>query len=224
MNEFAFDINKIATSIVYLLSCFYSLRLIGSKTIPTYLRGFYWYSIIGALTSLMLLSSIFFSPIRIPMFSRINSVTLIFHFSFLTFFIFRILKNDRVVTFLKVCFWIILFLLIVSIANDVYFDTCSLSFCVANVSLFLFCLFYYYQILHFIPAVSILKEPSFWIITGIFIGMGLSFPMIIFLDFFSLNTSLQLKREIQFLGNLPYIVMHLCFIKAYLCSSQIQKA
>lgn len=223
MNESYFNVFKVSIFLIYILSFLFSLKVFRSKNSPRYMKSFFLYPLIGAIISFVYLPIVFIqSRTNLDFFNRVNLISLLFHFPFLGLFILRIIKSKHA-GIMRITLWSIFVILVIISIADFYQDTSSLSFCLANFTLIIFCLFYYYQLFQDIPTENLTRNPSFWIITGIFIGMGLSFPIIIFWDYLEINLNRSAKRVYQAFTNLPYIAMHLFFIKANLCSIQTLK-
>jgi len=220
MNESEFNIIKILVFAFYIFSFLFSFRVARLREIPKYMKRFLLYLFIGGLMAAIYLTTIFFeAKHNMAFFNRVNLISLFFHFVFLSLFIIKIISDHNGGGF-RIMYILLLGLsmgLLTAILNDFCYNTSAVSFCLSSFLLVLFCLFYYYNIFHNSPTIMLLEEPSFWIITGIFIGMTLSFPMIIFWDFLDLSLKKPTKRLIQSFANIPYIIMHIFFIKAYLC-------
>lgn len=147
--------------------------------------------------------------------------SLLFHFLFLGSFIFKVLPKRGLF------FIIILLILLLFIAYILFFSDWNFlvnkAFAVTNFSLTVLCLVYYFQILKLEVPFSLINEPSFWIITGIFIGMGSSSPLSAIIDYLAYDSS-GLKHQFFYkLVAASYTIMHLFFIKGYLCSIKERK-
>ncbi len=87
----------------------------------------------------------------------------------------------------------------------------------ANLCTLLFCLVYIYSIFSGVPESILKHQSSFWIIVGVLFYTAVTAP--IFLGYYYLgNSNIKSLLYILFpLTNIAIIIMHLLFIKAYLC-------
>lgn len=90
-------------------------------------------------------------------------------------------------------------------------------FSTINICKSLFCLLYYSELFKNIPDKNITKEPSFWIVTGLIFYSCISIPFytlhVYIKELFPFNISLNIFA----ISNVLIIMMHLFFLKAYLC-------
>lgn len=215
---------QIAICLIFIFSFIFSLRTVREDLIPSYMKGFYWYSFVAALIGVSATVSIIFSPNSShSIFRTINMISLIFHFVFLSLFIFRVTTGFKIIA-LKVSFYGGLVILLMGISWNIFNNTFSFSFGFANFLLFIYCIYYYYQLLSESPRIILFKEASFWIITGIFVCTGLSFAPIVFTDFLVVNLPKKETRYFDLVITISYGIMHLLFIKAYiLCLTQTRR-
>lgn len=203
--------------LTYLLSFLFSLGLIGNKNIPNYMKGFYWYTSVGLFIITLQFFSHYLHIIPKEIYRVINLLSLLFHYTFLGFFILRSLSDSKDIKQLKIIFWLfiplIIYFIIIDINNYVVF-----AFAITNFGLLIFCIIYYYQLFKNTPTLNLLTEPSFWIITGIFFGMSTTIPISIIGGHLLHNIPRNIFLSISLLVPFGYSVMHLFFIKAILCS------
>jgi hypothetical protein len=107
-------------------------------------------------------------------------------------------------------------MLIFFIVTDIFSNN-IISSVVAHSGLLIFCFYYYYQLFKNIPTINLLKEPSFWIISGICFGMSAHIPFSTFGYYLYHNLSRQIYLSLAIIGVLSYGIMHLFFIKGFLC-------
>lgn len=206
--------------IVICISLIFSLRLIKNKNVPKYLNGFYWYPIVGFITLL--------SEVIIRTFSNefkkyawlINNLSIIYHFCFLTLFIIGVLKNKNNHMYLYFIFFVFNVLIVVSLTSNNLYKAIPLAFSISNFGLVLFCVLYYFDLFNNMPELDLKETPAFWIITGVFFCMGTFFPISAIVDYLKGKVSILIIMSLNNVLFVCYIVMHLFFIKAYLCVPQ----
>jgi len=148
----------------------------------------------------------------------ITIVSVIFHYSFLSYFFNKVFhqKISRFI-FMLVFFSSMPFILFLATKNII--DRRGFeSFSVVNFCLVIFCILYYYQLFSSSPKRQLLNEPSFWITSGIFFSMGITIPLHIIFKYLESSLDHEIFEGLRGIGFFAYGVMHLFFTKAYLCS------
>lgn len=214
MKEIGFYI-KVIQITIYFLTCLYSFQLYKKQNIPQYMKGFFWYPTAGCIVALVwiLAKQNYLTDLTLQ---HVNSYSLLFHFSFLSYFIFRVVSNNRIKKLIILFFFTCLISLLITLFLDSY-NTTRLPFNITNYGLFFCSLFYYYSLFQNIPKKNLATESSFWIITGIFIGMGLNIPIISFGYVFD-STSPYIIKTIGWIAPLGFIIMYILFLKGIQCT------
>jgi hypothetical protein len=198
--------------LVYFIELIIASRVSKSIDAPSIMRKFYWYPIVGVIITIFFaLKNLNFIPNRVSF--TLNLISLIFHYSFLSFFIFNETnKNNK----FKVIIFLCSFILIVLIALDII-NSYTTSFAFANGCLFLFSLYYFRKILIGKVTVVLNNNPVFYICCGIFIGAGIIVPSSLMIKYlYLLNVSNDYIHLFAAVWGLGYIIMNLIFIKALL--------
>ncbi|MEO7767288.1 MAG: hypothetical protein ABIS01_07670, partial [Ferruginibacter sp.] len=89
-----------------------SLRLVGNKKIQQYMNKFYWYSVVVATLSFYTILNAYFHFLGLKALGVLQSSLLLFHFAFLSLFIYRVLPNKKFGGYMKLIF--ILFLILIA--------------------------------------------------------------------------------------------------------------
>jgi hypothetical protein len=206
--------------IVMCVSLIFSLRLINNKNVPKYLIGFYWYPVVGFITLFSeVLINTFFSEYKKYAW-LINNLSVIYHFCFLSLFIIGVLNYKGNLKYLYFIFFVFFVLIIVSLFSNNLFKNIPLAFSISNFGLVLFCILYYFDLFNNMPELDLKETPSFWIITGVLFCMGTYFPISATVDYLSGKVSILIIMNLNNVLIVCYIIMHLFFIKAYLCVPQ----
>lgn len=211
--------------ICMILSFLFSLQLIRNDRVVKYMRNFYWYSVVAALIALLrVTSSNFGLPTKLIM-VEISNYSILFHFGFLSMFIFSVLPDKKKLQFsvplLLTVFSLTLFFLITYSAKKQN----STSYAISNLGLVIYCVIYYSSLFWDVPKQNLLKEPSFWIISGIFLCMSISIPINSLHGYLRNDDYIKLENRKNLFGiaYFAYGTLHLFLIKAYLCSIRPQK-
>ena len=185
------------------------------------MSGFFIYPTVG-----IIIASIywlkFFKLIPQQYFYISNSISIIFHFCFLTQFINKVTNHKntkRLINPLYVLFLIILILLV----NVDIRERSNISFSVANFGICYYCIRYYHCLLQLPDKFNILEQSSFWAVTGIFFGMSMTIPACIFNLYLFKNTTSDIYLTLALIPTFSYGVMHLFFIKSFLCLAPVQR-
>ena len=210
-------------SVVIVLSFAFSLRLMNNKEVPIYMKNFYLYPLVAIMVLIPIVLTACFS--FWPIFGNlVNNISLIFHFSFLSRFIISVIPGNKETPLLRNVYWIFLLPILYFLFRNDLTTQNNQAFSISNLGLTFLCIKYYYRLFKNLPQINLKKEPSFWIVTGVFIGMSLHIPVSAMIDY--VKDKISIFNYI-ILGNIlliTYTIMHLFFIKAFICSSQKRKA
>jgi hypothetical protein len=213
-------------AVCMILSLLFSFRLINNPEIRNYMKGFYWYSIVAAGLAMLRFSSVQFpTPIQMAI-TRINNYSILFHFTFLSVFISSVLPNKQEFKYSNLFILSFFCLSLIFLLFNKTIKANSVPFAIANLGLVLYCIIYYYRLSKEPIQLNLFKEPSFWIISGIFICMSASIPINSLHEYLKGESSIDLthRKNLFGIGYFAYGCFHLFLIKAYLCSTSPQKA
>lgn len=187
------------------------------------MNQFHWYFAVGAILAIATFLKKYWVLYDQKLASLINSSCLLFHFIFLSAFIYCTLPYKKSILY-RVIFLVCTVLIIFCLFTNNSYTLPSNAFAISNLGLVIFCCFYYYQLFEAVPTITLLKEPSFWIITGIFFCMCSTVPILAIRFYLLHNTSQKFYSTIEIVIPFAYGVMHLFFIKAYVCSIRFRRA
>jgi len=212
-------------SVIILASFLFSLKLFQNGAIPKYMKGFYWYPTIA----LLVLSPTFFTDFTnreyMKVCNYINNISILFHFAFLSTFILRVTpKINRYKKYFQFLFYLFLFLILIVLISNYLGKQVNQAFSISSFGLTIFCINYYYQLFNNIPKYDLKNEPSFWVVNGIFFCMSLHIPITSTVDYLQNKISRDLCNILLSILSFCYLVMHLFFIKAIVCSIRPRKA
>ncbi len=123
-------------------SSIFSLKLVGNKRIPAYMHKFYWYSIIVALLSVYSFLYRYFNITNKNVSGVIHGFLLLFHFIFLSLFIYKILPNKNKSGFIKFLFFLFLLIILFCLFTIDVTIPKSIGYAFSNFALVLFCCIY----------------------------------------------------------------------------------
>ncbi len=83
-------------------------------------------------------------------------------------------------------------------------------------------LYYYYELFLFPAAKIIHREPTFWVVTGMFLFFSCITPLFLFLDKID-NYFSHAYKQIYIINFLSYSLLFVCLIIAYLCQIKTSK-
>ncbi len=218
MGKTIYDIVELSTIFTVFFVLAFSVKARQKISCPKCLITFYWYPIIGSIIGILILLNQF-HVIQRPISFIANKVSLIFHFTFLGYFFYKIAQR-KIINIILIIF--IDFVLLILLFSNLTGKSISL-FAIANGCLFLFCLKYFYEIFSNTIILNLHKSPIFIICCGIFIGTGIILPFTIVHKYLVL---LQIPIDTMFLyGSLfaiGYLIMNLFFLKAMIIISKSQ--
>lgn len=207
--NYAFYFQCLCISISFIVSLFCFVN----NKVNTEIRIFSIYNIFAGF-------SIFIHWISFELEAVVNNYLVQFNFTFLSSYIICTANYNTVKKLQLTIYYIFNILIIISIGIDKQFFRNPVTFMIGNMGLVYFCLFYYYSLFQSNFTFQLLKTSSFWIVSGIFFSMCLTIPIFCFLGFWKNLISEYLKHLLIGIIQISYGIMHLFFIKAYLCSIQ----
>lgn len=196
-----------------------SLRFINKVVFPDYMQNFYWYTLVGFFVVIPSLLGNYTDSNFSGIGHFVNNISVLFHFLFLSFFCINLLRDKKKGIFYFLQFVGMLILIFLLFRYNMFKRNRLLS-AVANFGLVIFCILYFVKLFNNSPDINIKNEPSFWIVTGVLFCMSISIPVMIFQNHF--YSILVTKGWVDFfrgIAMLCYGIMHLFFIKAFLCTS-----
>ncbi len=208
-------------ALIIIITVIYSFKLIKNNGIVPYMKGFYLYPIVGFLVLIPhFLSANFNYNTDFAM--TVNNISLIFHLSFLSFFIIRVIpsKNEKMFLYFNFCISLLVALnyLLKNISQQG-----NMAFLVVSLSLVISCITYYFTLFSNLPKINLTKEPAFWVVTGVFFAMSLQSPITTTLAWLRDKIAENIFYAFMDVINLSITIMYLFFIKAIVCSIQSQK-
>lgn len=200
-------------SLVYFVELIIALKVSKNENAPVIMRKFFWYPLVGTIIGLLFVfKNLNVIPNQIGFIA--NTISLLFHYSFLSFFIYTV--TDKQSKF-KLIIFLLLVILIVFIISDIV-NSYTTSFAFANSCLFIFSLYYFRTVLIGNTTIILKGNPIFYTCCGIFIGSGIIVPSALMIKYIF---ALELSKDSVYLLALPtglgYLTINIIFIKALLC-------
>ncbi len=224
MNISIHDIMEWFQSTCMILSLIFAIPLINNNKVVKYMQHFYWYSIVASVLVLIKYMSRWFTIPSKYIVTLLYNYSILFHFIFLSLFILFAIpgKKSMKVSYTVFISVILLTLYYLLISGNMRQN--SISYAIANLGLVFYCLMYYLNLFEQTPRCILLQEPSFWVITGIFFCMSTSIPINALHDYLRAENLVKLeqKKDLFSIAYFSYGSLHLFFIKAYLCSTNIK--
>jgi hypothetical protein len=143
---------------------------------------------------------------------------------FLIFFIFfkRILRTYQFKKILTAISLVFLIVGITFLSRDIFLtgmpqlESTYFLFNLQAISLLAPCIFYYLEIFRFKPALDLLQEPPFWIVTGLSFFLISTFPLSLSIDYLN-RISVYLSGSFFALFYIFYTLLFLMIIRGHLC-------
>lgn len=192
--------------------------------LPGYMKGFYWYPLVALIILIPTYIMARFANGVDPWGKLLLNLSIIFHYTFLSLFVLRVIPSSANNIIYKIVFYIFLSLILIVLVINDYSKNNFDAYSIANFGLLIFCLFYYFNIFNNIPDLNLLNDASFWIITGVFFAMSVHLPSFFFMSYLYDKIFMDSYRPLMSIPRICYGIMHLFFIKAYLCAIRPQKA
>jgi hypothetical protein len=157
---------------------------------------------------------------------QLNNISLVFGFSFLSLFMINFNRDKKIKRLMNFIFSVIISFLVLSLVKGSITPINFLAFVINHGGLTLFSLVTLFSFYNSDEKINLTHEPYFWIVVGVLFCSTICFSVYLFcLLFFS---QFKLGEFYSFiidsLPSMGYIIMHLFFIKAFLCKLYHHKA
>ena len=204
-----------------IVSMLFGLKMKMKWELPYYLKIISLYVTIAGIGSVISFISFFYLPQIKASIKEFFDITIILHLSLLTIFFHSILPK-KFSRYIIAVFLISLPLTILVLVNDWERELVSRSFVVANFSLVIMAIIYYWDLLNSEPKINIIHDSAFWVVTGIFIGMATNVVLITLSQVILVEYDYAKYAITSVFSSFFYAVMHGFFIKAFLCFQHSQ--
>jgi hypothetical protein len=210
-------------TLVIAVTLAFSLIQRTNVNLPGYLKNFYVYPLFILLISLNTLTFAIFPIYKVAFAISIEKTFVLVDFIFWGLFFLYLLKVNSSRKFIKFLNNIF-FIMLVVILSLVCFSTNPYQpLGYANLGKCIFCICYFHNLFRNLPDLNLRGQPSFWIVSGLLFYSTISTPIYLSMDLFFYNHYDDLIGILFPLTNIAIIVMHLLFLKGYLCTIQRQK-
>ena len=188
-----------------------------NKQIPVYLKRFYLYPLLVALLSLNTIAAIYFHLYSSAIQFAFQNIMEIVEFTFWGLFFLHLMKTTNSLKYIKSVFLSFLLIIICWTFLNNFYKPLFQTFALGNFGKSIFCIFYFNKLFKDSPKLNLKNEPSFWIITGVFFCSSITLPQYAINDYLRNNVNKIISNNIFASTNIAIIIMHILFIKAYLC-------
>ena len=218
MPKILFWIFQVFVILLFCVNLILYLKIRNRILLVNNLRTFFWYPLVAVFIGIIYYANLF-HLLPYDTSNRADQISLIFHYSFLGRFIYIEVGKNRIY---KYCFWLFLPIIIYFIYTGLINHT-LIAYSITNASLFTLCCFYFYFLFQSPPVLDLLKQPGFWICCGILLGCGLLIPFYSFSNYFLRIKDRHMFYLLGIFSNFGYAIMHIFFIKAYLCLKPLRR-
>lgn len=194
------------------------------------MKLFCWYPIFAIITSFpgIITAHVYLfyhlQPATYKIVYVLTNLSLLVHYTFLSIFITRVIVNKEAVKkYLHIIFFTFLIVILYFLITENIEQTIHKAYVMSSLGLTIFCIIYYYQLFNYLPIFNLRTEPSFWIVSGIFFAMSIHIPVSAGIEYLQDKISefdyLMLYNFLMF----SYTIMHLFFVKAFICTIKMHK-
>jgi hypothetical protein len=214
----------ITGTVVIFLSFIISFQIRKQSSTPEYLRRFYLYPLLTLLLSLNTLAFDVFETGSKEVQVTIEKVIFTLDFIFFAYF-FKLVLTDSPLKKLAhqvfICVMLFTIPIILITIQQTLFHYFFRSF--HNIGKFLFCLIYIYSIFRSSPRLILKEDAAFWIVMGLLFYSSITVPIFLGYYYLAINKYVDILSILFPLTNISIIIMHLLFIKGYLCTARLPK-
>jgi len=220
--------NTLNNIIIWIGSGLVFSSFIISVLMPTqkkiYMKGFFFCPFIACLISINSISSRFYFLYSMQVNFLIQIILLLCDLIFWGVFFHRLInmrkESIKIVVFSSIIFLISVYTLYFNNTYTPNLHIHALSNCVKVI----FCVLFFSKLFKEILFKNILKEPSFWIVSGLMFYSSISIPFYALNNYIMQNFAIELAYTFFSISNMLVIIMHFFFIKSFLCTIHLHKA
>lgn len=122
--------------------------------------------------------------------------------------------------------WIIFFFILLSVTNLIislkFENFQSITYAMGSLLVVIYCVFYFYELFNLPEFVDLLREPSFWIVSGLLFYYTCTYPVTGMIN--HLNRIPRLSYStLEFLFTWTNVLLYLIFTIAFICRIRIPK-
>jgi len=211
-------------TVVIFISFVLALCIRKNKNIPGYLRNFYLYPFIELLLSFLTVALILdLHKFQHGYANGIEKIFSVIDFLFWAYFFLELFRNSTFKKTVKIILVVFIFFIIPVV---LVFSLHSLNYDIVgytNIGKCILCIVYFFSLFTGLPNVNLKKDPTFWILSGVLFNTTISTPIFLSIGYFRSNNIFYMNNMLA-IGNISIIIMHLLFIKGYLCIIQQRRA
>lgn len=149
---------------------------------------------------------------------------MVLEFGFYLFVLKEIIRSERVKATMQ---WVVFSFLLIAIVNLLFFegakDFNSVNYSLGCLLIVLYCVSFFYELFTLPESVDLIREPSFWIISGLLFHYSTSFPLMGMLNFLS-GLPPFLMEGLYLWLTWTNILLYSLFTIAFLCRIRIRNS
>jgi hypothetical protein len=215
-------ISSIAGFITLIIACFCCYR----KGVPGYLKIFPVYLFVSdgielfANRPLITLFKFHFSPEQLLLRFPIYNLFTVFETLAFSYFLFLIIRSRQIkkISFLLLALFLLFF--IQSSLKDGLQHTNDLAVVFESIIIVILCLTFFRELFTRSEPIDLLKEPSFWLVTGIFFYLTVIFPLFLADSYLKSHGLIKVAQGLYSINNFALCVTYLLFIKGFTCRTR----
>jgi len=207
-------------SFVILLS-FIMAVYVSFITKKKYLFHFYFCPLLGLLISVNSIQISYLKHLNPNISFLLQNLLLSFELIFWNFFFLSMFEKKP--SYFRKNFLFFLLPFVILYYKDIFSRPIFLMYSIFNLWKCFFCLIHFYSLFKRKSVIPIQNDSSFWIITGLFFYSAFTLPEYSLHDYLRNNLNSILMSNLFASTNIAILIMHILFIKAYLCQLQEKK-
>lgn len=154
----------------------------------------------------------------------IYNIYIIVNFAYLIFLLRSFLRNERIK---RIFSWSIFTFVVIALINiffiQGFYSFNTYTFIIGSIIMVICCIYYFYQRMKFPDSQSLLRDPTFWLSTGLLFFYTCSLP-IFGLNNFVANIPLYIYNSFYLINQLLNIILYSLFMISLLCNLNFRKS
>ncbi len=139
--------------------------------------------------------------------------------------IYWIIHNKKVK---KIIIYILIIYPVIAAVNILFIQKVNsfhtITYSIGGLIIVLLCVYYFFELFQATANVNLLRQPSFWICSGLLFYYSCSFPLYGLNNFLIQSASLTVIKNLIFVFQILDVLLYLSFTIAFLCRLRVRKS
>jgi len=100
----------------------------------------------------------------------------------------------------------------------------TITYSIGGLIIVALCIYYFFELFQITPTMNLLRQPAFWICSGLLFYYSCTFPLYGFNNIVTASVPLPIIRNLIFVFQILEVLLYLSFTIAFLCRLRVRKS